>query len=81
MKVKLYTMDKCQACGLIKSLLDDENIDYELINISDNKEALKYFKQQNYKYLPVVEVFNDDHLQAVCVGYQPDDLMEMIGRG
>ena len=47
MNIKVYGADWCSDCISIKKLLDAKGIDYEYVDITDNKEAIALVEKIN----------------------------------
>ena len=74
-KIKLYTKDNCFQCNMTKSVLDRENVEFELINISHDEEALNFVKNElGFSSAPVVVA---EGLEPFA-GFQPDKLEKLV---
>jgi glutaredoxin len=60
MKIKFYTTDWCGDCIRSKALLNKLNIQFEEINVDEDKEANEYITnlQNNQRRIPTI-VFED----------------------
>jgi len=47
MNIKVYGADWCSDCVSTKKFLDAKGVDYEYIDITDNKEAITLVEQIN----------------------------------
>ena len=47
MNIKVYRADWCPDCVSTKKFLDSKGVDYEYIDIPDNKEAIALVEQIN----------------------------------
>jgi len=47
MDIKVYGADWCLDCVNTKKLLDSKAVDYEYIDITDNKETIAFVEQIN----------------------------------
>jgi|TARA_B110000263_G_scaffold55276_1_gene46720 thioredoxin reductase (NADPH) len=47
MKIKMYSALWCSDCVSAKRFLDEKNIDYEYIDITNNQEAIELVKKIN----------------------------------
>ena len=47
MNIKVYGADWCSDCVSTKKFLDSKGVDYEYIDIPDNKEAIALVEQIN----------------------------------
>jgi thioredoxin reductase (NADPH) len=47
MNIKVYGADWCSDCVSTKKFLDSKGVDYEYIDITDNKEAVTLVEQIN----------------------------------
>ena len=76
MKLIKITQDGCRPCTLVSNYLNDNAIDYDEVNISQDKTAIEKF---NIMGTPVT-ILTDDHgvEYARVVGYDPVGLDEII---
>lgn len=65
----LYTKPGCQGCRMTKRYLDQHDIAYETVDVSEQPEAAQTVTDLGYMALPVV-VTADGHWS----GFQPDRL-------
>lgn len=64
--IVLFTKNGCPNCVLAKTLLDEEEIEYQTRNIEEDLEALQELTSYGLRSLP--QVFKDNSL--VPNGYQ-----------
>lgn len=74
-KVTLYTKPACVQCTATYRGLDSKGIEYEVIDLSENPEALEQVKALGYLQAPVV-ITDDDHWS----GFRPDKIDELADR-
>ncbi|MFW6283572.1 MAG: glutaredoxin family protein [Minisyncoccales bacterium] len=56
-KVKIYTSPICPNCEMAKKFLDKKNIDYEEIDVFNDKEKAKEMMEKSgQKRVPVIEI-------------------------
>ena len=53
--MKVYTKTVCPKCMLVKSLLDDKELSYEIVNIDQDEEGKNKLITANIMSVPVVE--------------------------
>lgn len=73
MMITVYTKNQCQQCNFTKSMMDREEIEYELINIDEDAEALAYAQTLGFMSAPIVVVDGE----ALFAGFQPDRIMSL----
>lgn len=72
--IKVYTKNGCPQCDMTKMVLSGEGINFELINVEENEEAMDYVKNTlNLSSMPVVVVDGQDPF----TGFQPDKLQAL----
>ncbi|MCA1021488.1 glutaredoxin family protein [Halobacillus litoralis] len=72
--IKVYTKNGCPQCDMTKGMLNDEGIEYEVINVEDNVEALSYVKDElGLMSMPVVEKKGEEPFS----GFRPDKLLNL----
>lgn len=70
----IYTKYGCPQCDMTKRVLDGEGIEYKMINVEDDEDAMKYVKEVLQLYsMPVVVVEG----QEPFTGFRPDKLHEI----
>lgn len=52
--ITVYTNPNCVQCDQTKRYLDKHDISYEVVDLSQNEEALKMVLDMGYKSAPVV---------------------------
>lgn len=75
MLVKLYTMKGCTNCRLLKDHLDQEEINYELIDCDENMdEAVTAVKAAGSDMLPILCYNGDNYI----TGYDKNNIDKFI---
>ena len=73
--VKLYGKSNgCSNCEMAKSMLERNNIEYEFIDVSKDKEALNLIKSLGYRQVPVIEDDGDFYILKTL-----EDLLFKLG--
>ncbi len=55
--IKLYSSPKCPYCSALKAFLKEQEIEFENIDISKNKKAIKEIEEKTGKYqVPVLDI-------------------------
>jgi len=67
MTVTVYTKPACVQCNATYKALDKQGIDYEVVDLSDDAEALDYVMSLGFAQAPVV-VAGDES----WAGFRPD---------
>lgn len=57
----LYSMKNCPYCELMKSMLDETSHEYDIIDVTENKDALAFIREQNHKTVPQL-YYNNIHI-------------------
>lgn len=73
--VTVYSKPNCMQCNFTKKFLDDNAVEYTVIDVYENEEALQRVKEMGFQSLPVVEIegeepffgFRPDRLEALAV--------------
>lgn len=68
----VYTKDNCVQCDMTKRLMDKVGIEYDIVNISQNPEALDKLIELGYRAAPVVITENDS-----WAGFNPDKIADL----
>lgn len=69
MRIIIYTKDNCVQCSATKNAMDRHGIDYQLINLDAQPDAVDGLKSLGYRQVPVV-MANGDHWS----GFRPDKI-------
>jgi len=80
-KVFLYTLSTCGWCSKLKTLLNDNSIRYEYIDLDkctreDQVEAVDELKAKKLPVAFPITVINDE---TVIQGFKKDQLVEALG--
>ncbi|MFK8242835.1 glutaredoxin domain-containing protein [Facklamia sp. 252] len=74
-KITVYTKDNCIQCYHTKKFLDDNEIPYSLINVTNDEAVKNDLKEHKFGSVPVVVPGSFDKAWA---GFQPDRLKELV---
>ena len=66
----------CVQCNATKKALDKAGLDYELVDLTEDSDALDYVMGLGYLQAPVVVVDADDHF----FGYRPDRIKALASQ-
>ena len=72
MKVTVYSKPACVQCHATYRALDQAGIDYQVIDMSQDAEALEKVRALGYLQAPVI-ITNNDHWS----GFRPDKIREL----
>lgn len=73
MSVTVYSKPDCMQCMYTKKWLNEHNIKFKVIDVTQDSLALDYIKQDlGYQAVPVV-VADDEH----WYGFRPDKLTQL----
>lgn len=72
MAVTVYSKPSCVQCNATYRAMNSRGIDYQVVDMSQDHEALEYVRQLGYMSAPVV-VTDDDH----WTGFRPDKIDEL----
>ena len=67
--IKLYSKPNCMQCLFTKQFLENNNIEYETIDVSVDEKSLEYVKSLGFSAMPVVENGEDKWF-----GFRPEKL-------
>ncbi|QFG04634.1 NrdH-like glutaredoxin [Mycobacterium phage Keziacharles14] len=73
--ITIYTQPGCRPCHRIMQKLDDNGLDYDVVDLTRNAEAKTYV--MDVLKATSVPVIVTDVLDTI-IGYQPDKLDELI---
>lgn len=75
MKILVLTQDNCRYCGMVKQFLDNEDVEYDTINMSDQPE---YKDKYDVMGAPTVLLLDGEEVIVKTTGFNADDLETMI---
>ena len=80
-KVFLYTLSTCGWCKKTKTLLNDNGVAYEYIDLDkcnkeDQKKAIDELKSKNIPVAFPVVIINDE---TIIQGFKKDNILEALG--
>jgi glutaredoxin-like protein NrdH len=80
-KIFLYTLSTCGWCKKTKEFLNENNFQYEYIDLDkctkeDQKTAVDQLKERKLPIAFPILIINDD---TVIQGFKKDDLIEALG--
>ena len=75
MAITVYTKPSCVQCTATYRALDSKGINYQVIDLGEDAEALVEAKALGYMQAPVV-ITEDEHWS----GFRPDKIAELAGR-
>lgn len=69
--ITVYSKPSCVQCTSTYRALDSKGVDYDIVDLTNDPDALEYVKSLGYQSAPVVTV-GDDHWS----GFRPDKINE-----
>lgn len=73
--VIVYTTTDCVECSLVKQMLTQVGIDYELRDVSENDKYQEEIEALGFPGVPVTVVNG-----RAIKGYRPEEILEQINR-
>ena len=77
MSITVYTKPSCVQCNATYRALDSKGIRYNIVDMSQDEEALEMMKNMGYLQAPVVIVGEKEDLWS---GFRPDKIADLAGR-
>lgn len=74
-KPVVYSKPDCSNCEATKGLMDILNVEYDVVDISVDRDALKRIKSLGYRVAPVVEIPGVESWS----GFDRDKIMKHFG--
>jgi glutaredoxin-like YruB-family protein len=75
MKVKIYTTTGCPYCQKTKDYLNENNIEFEEINLSNNQDKIKELQEISGKMsTPTLDINGE-----IIVGFDQDKIKNALG--
>ncbi len=74
--ITVYSSKTCPWCTKVKEHLDGKGVDYEVVDVAENREAaMDMVKKTGQMGVPVTEI-GDRYI----IGYDPDSIDEEIAK-
>lgn len=79
MKIKMYSLSTCKHCKDAKAFFKKHNIEFENIEVDNNKKAIEEMYKKSKQYgVPVIEI-KRAHGIGIVVGFDEGTLKQMLG--
>lgn len=75
MNITVYKMPKCAACESTKMWLDEHDLVYDEVDITEDTDAMELVKSHGYNQAPVVSI---NHFEDSWSGYQTGKLEALL---
>lgn len=75
MKILVLTQNSCRYCGMVKEFLDNEQVEYETISMSEQPE---YQEKYDVMGAPTILLLDEEEVITKSTGFNPQDLEVMI---
>ncbi|HID9886365.1 TPA: glutaredoxin-like protein NrdH [Serratia marcescens] len=69
MSIIIYSKPDCVQCNATYRAFDKQGIDYQVIDLTQDQQALNHVKSLGYQQVPVI-IASDDHWS----GFRPDKI-------
>ncbi len=77
-KITLYSTPTCPYCKMAKQFLDEKNIAYDYIDVSENSAAAQdMVKKSGQLGVPVIAVETDGN-EEIIVGFDQEKISEIL---
>ncbi len=77
-KITLYSTPTCPYCKMAKQFLDEKNIAYDYIDVSENSAAAQdMVKKSGQLSVPVIAVETDGN-EEIIVGFDREKISEIL---
>jgi thioredoxin 1 len=75
MKLLVLTQNNCRYCEQVKSYLNNENVNFETINVSNHPE---YIEKYDVMGAPTILLLDEDEVITKTMGFDPEILETLI---
>ncbi|TFH97828.1 glutaredoxin family protein [Micrococcus lylae] len=77
--IVLHTTPTCQQCTATKRFLDNRNVRYDVIDLTQDRDAHVFVTKLGYTSAPVIVIFNEDGEPVQdWSGFRPDLISAMF---
>lgn len=73
-KIILYTTPTCVFCPMIKKVLDEKGVEYDEIDISEDKDALEEMNEKSGQMGVPVTIIGED----IVVGFDKKKILKLL---
>jgi glutaredoxin-like protein NrdH len=73
MQISIYTTPNCPQCRIVKKMLDEAQVEYQLTDLTEDAKAMEMVKELGYVSAPVV-ITNSSHWS----GFRHDKMLNLI---
>lgn len=77
-KIKIYSTPFCGYCKLLKQYLDENNVNYEDIDVSTDVEKQKEMIDKSGQQGVPVSIINKDGKEEVIVGFDKNKFNKIL---
>jgi glutaredoxin 3 len=75
MTIKVYSTPTCPYCDLLKDYLKDNNVEFEVVDLSQDEKAAQYIMEKTGKMaVPVTEIDEE-----IIVGFDRAKISQVLG--
>ncbi len=79
-KINVYTTPTCTYCNMLKNFLDEKNIAYNNIDVSENQEKASYIAEKTEQLgVPVLEIIPEEGETQYIVGFDEEGISKELG--
>jgi thioredoxin 1 len=75
MKILVLTQNNCRYCGMVKEYLNNNDVEYETVNMSEQPE---YQTKYDVMGAPTVLLLDEDEVITKTTGFNPEILDTLI---
>lgn len=75
--ITVYTKPDCMQCRMTYKAMDAKGLAYQVVDVTENANALEYVKDLGYLTAPVIVVSEHDHWG----GFRPDHIDRVAAGG
>ena len=79
MEVKVYSTPTCPWCDKAKNFLNENNVDFEEVNVAENEKAAdEMIEKSGQMGVPVISIKKDGK-ENILVGFNEEKIRELLG--
>lgn len=72
-----FSRPGCVPCQMVGNFLNDKGVKYTEVNVYEDPETANRYGIQS---VPVVVLLNDENVEEMIFGYNPDEIEELLGK-
>ena len=79
LRVRVYSTPTCPYCTMVKEFLSENNINYEDLNVAEDRQAAEEMVRKTNQMGVPVTIIDKDGQEEVIIGFDKDRIADILG--